>query len=164
MYTVKELSVKLNISKQAIYKKITRPSINKYISCIDGVKYISEEGFQLLKDSCINAKEIIEELNEEVIVVKQVDSIDSTGVDNRIIDILERNNLYLKEENKKLLELVEQSNKLLHTEQQLQQKVLTNTELLLVEKRKELEIREIDYNLNKKLSLKERVRILFKGK
>lgn len=51
LYTVIEISELTKISKQSIYKKLKNESIKAHVSRKDGVTYVSEEGFALIKQS-----------------------------------------------------------------------------------------------------------------
>lgn len=52
MKTIKELSVELNVSKQAIYKRLHkthRSTFQPYICLVEKVEYLDEQGIELLK-------------------------------------------------------------------------------------------------------------------
>lgn len=167
MYSVREVANRLDISRQAVYKRINKESFKEFIILNEESKYISEEGFQVLKKGSIKAKEIIETSKEQVdINFGELQTVDNRLVDtlNSIIESKDEDIKDLKVENKKLLQLMEQQNQLLHNSQKIQQQALSTTEQILLEKRQQLLIRETEYKLNRKLSWKHRLRILFKGK
>ncbi|EOU2007563.1 hypothetical protein [Clostridium perfringens] len=160
MYSVRDVAKALNISRQAVYKKLSMDSLKNYIVMVDGVKYLSEEGFQLLKTSCMKAKGITEDMSTDLTTV------DSSLIEtlNTVIVSKDRDIEYLKAENEKLLGVIQQQNQLLNNSQENHQKALNNTELLLLEKRQQLLLRESEYKLNIKKTFRERIRILIKGK
>ena len=171
MYSVKEVANRLNISRQAVYKRLNTELYKEYVKVVDEVKYIDEIGFKLLEVSCTKVNRIIEEQvnnqymdqhSEEEKLTTNKDEL--IGMLNSMLLSKDKDIEYFKEENKKLLELMQQQNKLLYNSQQIQQKALSNTELILLEKRQQLLIREAEYKLNEKRSLRERIRILFKGR
>ncbi|WP_280538619.1 DNA-binding protein, partial [Clostridium perfringens] len=118
-YTVDQVSKELNISKQAIYKQLKKDEFKEYIMIIDGVKHISTDGLNLLKG----------ENPLEKVIKQQVEEIER-----------------LKDDNKRLLYLLEQQNNIILNCQELEKKALNNTELLLLEKREELKKRAEEYN------------------
>ena len=167
MYTVKEVANQLGISRQAVYKRINKESFKEHLIIVGDSKHISKQGFQLLKEGSIKNKEIIEELNLDTDKkFNELQTMDTRLIDtlNSVIISKDEDIKDLKEENKKLLNIMEQQNQLLHESQQLQQKALSNTEMLLVQKRYELLIRAQEIEDNKKKSFRERLRIFFKGK
>lgn len=124
-YTVDQVSKELNISKQAIYKQLKKDELKKYITVIDGVKHISTDGLNLLKG----------ENPLEKVIKQQVEEIER-----------------LRDDNKRLLSLLEQQNNIILNCQELEKKALNNTELLLLEKKEELKRRAEEYNKSNKTS------------
>ena len=167
MYSVKDVANKLDISRQAIYKKLDRDIIKQHVTTVEGIKYISEEGFQLLKGNSLNVKDIIDMESSEINKELATDSIELEtklyATLNSVIDSKDKDIEYLREENKILLELMQQQNQLLNNSQKIQQQALSNTELLLLEKRQQLLLKEAEYKLNQKKSFKERLMIFIKG-
>ena len=51
LYTVIEISKATKISKQSIYKKLKNEKIKEHVSRKDGITYVDEEGFALIKFS-----------------------------------------------------------------------------------------------------------------
>ncbi|HAT4108523.1 helix-turn-helix domain-containing protein [Clostridium perfringens] len=118
-YTVEQASKELNISKQAIYKQIKKEEFKQFIIIEKGIKHINSEGLNYLKG----------ENPLEKVVKQQVEEIER-----------------LRADNKRLMILLEQQNKIILNSQELQKKALNNTELLLLEKREELKRRAEEYN------------------
>lgn len=119
LYTVEQVSKELNISKQGVYKQLKKDEFNQYIVVKEGIKHITTEGLKKLKGE--NPLEHIIKLKDEEI---------------------ER----LREDNKRLMLLLEQQNQIILNSQELQKQALNNTELLLLEKREELKKRNEEYN------------------
>lgn len=175
---VSELEDILGVSRQAIYDKLKRDKYKVYVRKVKGVKVVSSEGVKALKheygiDSFY--KEIKDYQDEDCITLNhecketqdcKVDSNECYKSTQEVKEESEKNFKnckveseelkYLREENKRLLALVEQQNALMQQQNQLllnsqmlQQKALNNTELLLLEKRKELEERKETYTKKK---------------
>ncbi|EPB8149639.1 DNA-binding protein [Clostridium perfringens] len=126
LYTVEQAAKELNISKQAIYKKIrNKEDFKQYIVVKDGIKNINENGLKILKGETIDKR--YEEL--EQLIKQQVEEI-----------------IRLRENNKRLLDLIEQQNNIILNNQELQKKALSNTELLLLEKREQLKRKNEEWN------------------
>ena len=51
LYTILEVSEKINLSKVSIYKKLKSDELKVHITKKKGVSYIDEEGFNLIRDS-----------------------------------------------------------------------------------------------------------------
>lgn len=168
MFKAKEVAKQLGISEQAVYKKFRLSAeIQQYISIIDGVKCINEEGLNLLRNNRFKGLETKFKSLETEFNLNDNDSIknekDDKKINNELKDLYEKlleskdsEIINLREENKKLLQIIEQQNKLLLNQQVLQEKVLSTTELMLLEKRKTLEerqekFREKKYNWINKL-------------
>ena len=147
MFKVKAVSIELGISEQAVYKKFRNlEEIQKHISLIDGVRCISEEGLNLLKqdkkfkfrrfkgDSTIEKEEPKEQEQQDGLKFKDIINL---NVESEII--------YLREENKRLLDIIKEQNQLLLNSQRLQQQTLSNSELILLDKRKQLEVRQEEF-------------------
>ena len=151
MFKVKDVSKELGISEQAVYKKFrTIEEIQEHISLVDGVRCISEDGLNLLKqdkkfkfkrfsrfndDRKIEKEEPKEQEQEESLKFKEIIGL---KVDSEVI--------FLREENKRLLDVIKEQNQLLLNSQRLQQQALSNSELILLDKRRELEERKEDFN------------------
>lgn len=132
LYTVEQVAKELNISKQGVYKKLkAKEEFKEYITVIDGIKHISEEGLKSLKGEPIDKK--YEELLQ--LIKLKDEEIERLGEDNK----------RLREDNKRLMLLLEQQNQIILNSQELQKKALNNTELLLLEKREELKRRREEY-------------------
>lgn len=55
LYSILEVSKKLNISKVTVYKKINSvKGLTEFITVKNNVKYINEEGFEFLKELTVN--------------------------------------------------------------------------------------------------------------
>ena len=149
MFKVKDVSKELGISEQAVYKKFrTIEEIQEHISLVEGVRCISEDGLNLLKqdkkfkfkrfndDRKIEKEEPKEQ--EESLKFKEIIGL---KVDSEVI--------FLREENTRLLDIIKEQNQLLLNSQRLQQQALSNSELILLDKRRELEQRKEDFNSKK---------------
>ncbi|HBI6911304.1 TPA: DNA-binding protein [Clostridium perfringens] len=124
LYTVEQVSKELNISKQAIYKQLKKEEFKHFIVIEKGIKHIKEEGLNYLMG--VDSKDLlIKEQRAEI----------------------ER----LREDNKKLMSLLDQQNNIILNSQELQKQALTNTEILLLEKREELKRRNEEFNKRSKL-------------
>ena len=124
LYTVEQVSKELNISKQAIYKQLKKEEFKQFIVIEKGIKHIKEEGLNCLMG--VDSKDLlIKEQRAEI----------------------ER----LREDNKRLMSLLEQQNTIILNSQELQKQALSNTEILLLEKREELKRRNEEFNKNSKL-------------
>lgn len=124
LYTVEQVSKELNISKQAIYKQLKKEEFKQFIVIEKGIKHIKEEGLNCLMG--VDSKDLlIKEQRAEI----------------------ER----LREENKRLMSLLEQQNIIILNSQEVQKQALTNTEILLLEKREELKRRNEEFNKHSKL-------------
>ncbi|EDT13378.1 hypothetical protein [Clostridium perfringens] len=124
LYTVEQVSKELNISKQAIYKQLKKEEFKQFIVIEKGIKHIREEGLNCLMG--VDSKDLlIKEQRAEI----------------------ER----LREENKRLMSLLEQQNTIILNSQELQKQALTNTEILLLKKREELKRRNEEFNKHSKL-------------
>lgn len=163
MFKVEEVAKELNISRQAVYKKLNKESIQEYIVTIDGVKHLSTEGLEILKGKKPKYKEAqtlssdevetleVEKVESEVAITTNFDNTSGlVNILNNVIESKDKDINHLREENKKLLDLMQQQNQLLLNSQKLQEKSLSNTELLLLEKRQQLLERQAQSQNTKK--------------
>ena len=119
LYTVEQAAKELNISKQAIYKKIkNKEEFKQYIVIKDSIKHIKEEGL-----NCLRGVE-----PKDLLIKQQVEEIER-----------------LRADNKRLMILIEQQNQIILNSQELQKKTLSNTEFLLLKKKEELKRRAEEY-------------------
>lgn len=178
---VSELEDILGVSRQAIYDKLKQDKYKVYVSKIKGIKVVSPEGVKALKQEygIESLCKDIQACKEEECVTLDVeckenkdckaDSSKNCKENQEFKDESEQNCKdfkdckdeseelkHLREENKRLLALLEQQNALMQQQNQLllnsqmlQQKALSNTEALLLEKRKELEERKQQYSKKK---------------
>lgn len=164
---VSELEDILGVSRQAIYDKLKQDKYKVYVSKIKGIKVVSPEGVKALKQEygieslCKDIKDCKEEecvtLDVECKENKDCKADSSKNCkDNQEFKDESEELKHLREENKRLLALLEQQNALMQQQNQLllnsqmlQQKALSNTEVLLLEKRKELEERKQQYSKKK---------------
>lgn len=58
MYSIKDVANRLGVSTVAVYKRVNRPSFESYIIIQDDRKYITEEGFEKLKETSMNNSNI----------------------------------------------------------------------------------------------------------
>ena len=169
MYKVEEVAKELNISRQAVYKKLNKESIQKYIILEDGIKHLTENGLRKLKGIKIEEKEA-EYISDDDIEM-EVATTSLHSVDNKLIEVLtgvisskERDVDHLRGENERLVSLLEQQNQLLLNSQKLQDKALSNTEILLLEKRQQLIERKEKVDEKSKFGFMGRLKYLFSGK
>ena len=154
MFKVKEVAKELNISEQAIYKKYREiEDLQAFIVEENGIKLLTDEGLIYLKSYKSKRGRTANKvkLNQSQNYIK-VESLNQDLETKAIIDILE----YFKAENKRLLGIIEEQNKLLKDQNSLinnqievvkreQQITLNHTELLLVEKKETLKLRAEQY-------------------
>lgn len=154
MYSIRDVAKELNISRQAVYKKLSKDYLKDYIVIVDGVKYLTDDGLLFLK----SLKESENQKTSEIFTEESL-----VNILNDVIKSKERDIDYLRDKNEKLLELIKQQNQLLNNSQNNEQIALSNTEILLIEKRQQLLLREVEYKLSMKKSFKERLKFLFTG-
>lgn len=122
MYRAVEISKMLGVSKVTIYNdfKKFKSELNPYIITEKGSKYLNEEGFELLKK--------LRENKDASKVVIEVNSTDSTGDLNKVVENELREQLEsFKEQVKYLKYQLEISQKNIEREQQLHE----HTQVLL---------------------------------
>lgn len=99
LYTVAEISKLTNLSKVSIYKRLELKEMQQHISKKQGVTYIDEEGFNLIKDSL----KVNEEFKTEVKDVQNDDSInEEVSMDSDDLSLKSDYINYLKQENDRL--------------------------------------------------------------
>ena len=154
--SVSELQEVLQVSKKAIYDKLNKHEFGEFVVKVKGVKYIKPTGVKKLKESFGKASkiEVLEEFEvgktlEENIVKEVIDIVDYK--EELIIELRGRVK-FLEEENIRLIDMlenqhkmIEQQNNIIQNEQQI---TLNHTELLLVEKREVLKLRQEQYEKN----------------
>ncbi len=124
MYTVLEISQKLRTSKATIYRKLESvDGIEKHIISKNKIKYVDDEGFELIKKS----------LNSKNDVKEQIKS-SNTNANNDLEKKHEKYVLNLEEEIEFLREEIQKKNNLI--EQQCQQ--ISTSQFLLVESKNKL--------------------------
>lgn len=47
MRTIAEISKETGLTKQAVYKRVNQPSVKQYLSKVERVTYLSDEGFRM---------------------------------------------------------------------------------------------------------------------
>lgn len=167
---VSELEDILGVSRQAIYDKLKQDKYKVYVSKIKGIKVVSPEGVKALKQEygIESLCKDIQDCKDEECVTLDVECKENQEFkdesEQNCKDFKDFKDCkdeseelkYLREENKRLLALLEQQNTLMQQQNQLllnsqmlQQKALSNTEALLLEKRKELEERKQQYSKKK---------------
>lgn len=145
LYKVSELSDLLKVSKQSIYNKIKLKEIEPYVSRSKGITYVSEDGFNLIKE-ILNVKMPVESdetndvsnesdiLNEVVTTIENKEFQDGFNLDlNYTEDYINT----LKSENEKLwLQLQEKDKQISELLLRLEQtsKIVENSQVLLREK------------------------------
>lgn len=169
LYKVDEIANICNVSKQAIYDKLKQDKYKAYVRKEKGIKGVTAEGLNLFKeDYCIENlyKEIQEEeretLNNDPIVNQDIKELIEEYKD--LIQQYKRTIEYLEKENSRLIDVIEQQNKLILNSQVSEQKALNNTELMLLEKRTELDERKKKHNENNNVNNKNWFGKLFNSK
>ena len=156
--TVTEVQEILQVSKKAIYDKLNKDEFEDFVVKVKGIKYIKPRGVKKLKavfgkaskNAIIEVFEVGERLQENIVkgVIEQVDY-----KENLIIELRDRVN-FLECENTKLLDMLEQQNKMMQQQNNIiqneQQITLNHTELLLVEKKEVLKLRQEQYEKENK--------------
>ena len=68
VYTIAEVSEKLNISKVTIYKKIKslNHELKSFLTVKNGVKYLDDKGIEVIKNSIENFNQVNNNLNHEL--------------------------------------------------------------------------------------------------
>ena len=158
LMTVAEVQEILCVSKKAIYDKINKSEFEDLIVKIKGVKYIKLKGVKKLKESFGKASkaEILEEFESvekaQSEIVKNV--FEEVDYKEELIIELREKIKFLENENIKLFDLIgdqnsimKQQNNIIQNEQQI---TLNHTELLLVEKREVLKLRQEQYQKESK--------------
>lgn len=110
LYTVSEVSEKVNLSKVSIYKRLKLKDMQGHITKESGVTYIDEVGLKLIQESLkstediktdINYKELDDELNDDVSTDVDVLTLNSELV-NALIGQLKAKDIQIAELNNRL--------------------------------------------------------------
>lgn len=152
LYTVMKVSESIGISKQNIYKKLKLKELQNHITKRQGIAYIDEIGFNLIKDSLnlndYNSKNF--EKEEAQVGTEETEKSQDLDVDDDIIniniDIVNTLTEQLKEKNIQLNEL----NERLKQEQELNK----SNQVLQEIKRLEERFQDLD---DKLLTIKDQV-------
>lgn len=147
MLSISELCTLLQVDKQEIYNKLRKKQYKDYIIKESTNKYLKKEALDLLREDLKPKTDNIEIENE--IVVDIVDNIENQADNTQVIE--------LKKEIDRLLNIIEQQNTIIINSQQLQRnsqelhkKEIERIDILLLEKRKELENRQDQYQTKQK--------------
>lgn len=145
LYTVAELSELISLSKVSIYNKLKLKELEPHIIKNKGITYVTEEGFNLIKES-LNLKEPIEsDLKEKEVTVDVApeEIEDSVNLKEDYIN-------YLKQENERLWnELSEKNNQLNNKDDLLENmQVLIKQEQIKALKYSENHYKEVDLKLD----------------
>jgi hypothetical protein len=116
LYSVKEVSEVLNLSLVSVYKKFKKPEIKPYIVKKEGIKYISEEGLEILKGLKDNSENTGQSkqhnnaddgiLNDYINHLKEQLKQKDTQI-QQLIELNKNNQILLKQEKDKVLLLEE---------------------------------------------------------
>ena len=170
---VSELEDILGVSRQAIYDKLKQDKYRGYVSRIKGIKVVSPEGVKALKLEYgieINCKEIKEESDLTLkLDCKENQDFKEGHKDFRqdskefkvdfqenqeVIKELKERIKSLERDKENLMNLLQQQNEVIQQQNNLiqneQQITLNHTELLLVEKREVLRLRQEQHQMIKK--------------
>jgi hypothetical protein len=67
LYTVMEVSESIGLSKQSVYKKLKVKELHEHVTKRQGITYIDEDGFNLIKDGLKANVESLKDLNNKEI-------------------------------------------------------------------------------------------------
>lgn len=123
-YTVAEISELTGVSKVCIYNKLKLKEIERFIHKNKGITYVSEEGFNLIKESLNLNEEAATSLNDEEIEGNKHTDNKEFKEDLRLIEDYLNS---LKEENKKLWIQIQEKDKQI---QELQNIISQNNRLV----------------------------------
>ena len=158
LYSVTEASESIGLSKQSIYKKLKAKELQEYIIRKQGIIYIDEEGFSLIKESLkanidglkdfkeaikdLNIKETNSTLNDEIASDTEILSMNQ-DIFKLLKTQLEEKDLQLKDKDLQIHEL---------------HKLVENSQILLKEKPQDVKLLEqhfqdLDYKI---MNIKER--------
>ena len=143
MLSITDVSKILNVDKPSIHNRLRKKKYSAYLKKDSKEKYITKEGFKLLKE------EFEMEIEEvAAVIVNDPEEFTSFGIEN----IESEEVIYLKERIKNLEEMLKNQNTIIIQQQKLQLKQyevhnreLTKTENLLLEKKQELLDRQEKY-------------------
>lgn len=145
IYSIAEISDLIKLSKVSIYKKLKLKELKPHIIKKQGITYVDEVGFNLIKDS-FNLNDEVKTVKNEVKSDKK-EEFNSTGnvelsMDLEILTVKDEYINELKEENKKLWEQINQLNARLKSEQELHR----NTQVLFKnnQDKKVLELQKLE--------------------
>ena len=151
--SVTEVQEILKVSKKAIYDKINKDEFENFVVKVKGIKYIKPKGVKKLKENFGKASKIevlegfeVGEILQESIVKEVIDKVDYK--EELIIELREKIK-FLEAKNIKLFDMIEEQYKIMQQQNNIvqneQQITLNHTELLLVEKREVLKLRQEQY-------------------
>ena len=158
LYSVTEASESIGLSKQSIYKKLKAKELQEYIIRKQGIIYIDEEGFSLIKESIKANIDDLKDFKEDIkdLNIKETNSTlnDEIASDTEILSMnqdifkllktqLEEKDLQLKDKDLQIHEL---------------HKLVENSQILLKEKPQDVKLLEqhfqdLDYKI---MNIKER--------
>ena len=145
LYSVMEASELIGLSKQSIYKKLKTKELQEYIIKKQGMIYIDEEGFNLIKDSLKANIDDLKDFKEDIkgLNFKETDSTlnEDIASDTEILSMnqdifillksqLEEKDLQLKDKDLQIHEL---------------HKLVENSQILLKEKPQDIKLLEQHY-------------------
>ena len=84
LYSIAEISEKLNVSKVTIYKKLKSKDLIKYIVLKNNVKYLDTEGFELLKECLQNANNTADTVKHDLKQDKNINDTEPPKQDSAI--------------------------------------------------------------------------------
>lgn len=130
LYTINEVSNLLNLSKGSIYKKLKLKELDGHISRKQGIIYIDEIGFNLIKD-----KTTANTLNFKDLNNKEIDYLfdDEIAVDKEDLSAKTEYINHLVAENQRLWSELKEKNLQLNTKD----KLLENMQVLLKDRPKQ---------------------------
>lgn len=156
MYTIKEISDLLQVSKVTLYKKLKLKEMEQYIVKRNSVTYVDSKGLEVLR-GLLTLKEEFTELNEELKEVKsEAEKEVAATVENEEFKGLTDDYInHLKGENTKLWNQIEEKDKqieeLLNRIESMS-KLVENSQVLLREKAQDpLQLEERFENIQSKL-------------
>lgn len=144
LYSVSEISNLINLSKVSIYKKLKLKEIEPHITKLQGVTYVNEVGFNLLKESLNLNEKIKTNLNNKNINVEIATDLVDFKEDLTSLNLLKDD--YIETLKKQIEEKDNQIQKL--------HKLIENNQILLKQEKEvnllqlEQHLKDVDLKLN----------------
>ncbi|MGL5765256.1 MAG: hypothetical protein ACRCX8_06415 [Sarcina sp.] len=162
MITVNEIAKSLNIKPSDIHNRLRKKKYQQHITKESKEKFLSKEGYDLLKEE-LKEFENIENLKEEYVTIIEADNIQTNNIDISILlktieqqqetikeltNVITQNNNNLRREQLQNLSLLEVQK----VEQKQHEREITRIDSLLLEKKRELIERQAMFQNKEKKS------------